>query len=154
MTGGATPAALLADMLTSIYDQNVAVHLPLQTIATNVEFAALNMLVDLCYLGRREWGLPDPDIPSSKDEGGAGIFTTGATASNVLGLALGREWVLRGALRDGRSMSVGEDGIAECMRMAGVSFVRVLSTMPHSSIAKAASIVGLGRASKSCIAQE
>ena len=154
VTGGATPAALLGDMLTSIYDQNVAVHLPAQTIATNVEVAALNMLLDLFCLDRAQWGLPDPTIPGSKTKGGAGTFTTGATASNVLGLALGREWVLKDAIKDGKKISVGEHGIAECMRAADVSFVRVLSTMPHSSIAKAASIVGLGRAGVISVADE
>lgn len=139
-------------MLASIYDQNVAVHLPLDTIATNVEVAALNMLLDLFHLPRDVWGLPDPGEADSfsRSRGGAGTFTTGATASNVMGLALGREWVLN----RGNEMSVGEHGLVECMRAADVPFVKILSTMPHSSIAKAASIVGLGRASVISIASE
>jgi glutamate/tyrosine decarboxylase-like PLP-dependent enzyme len=148
VTGGTTPAALLADILASIYDQSLSQHLPLQTIATNVEVAALNMLLDLFYLDRVEWGLPDPTIPGSKLYGGAGTFTTGATASNVLGLALGRQWVLN----RGTGMSVGEHGLVECMRVVDVPFVKILSTMPHSSIAKAAAIVGFGRTSVISIA--
>jgi glutamate/tyrosine decarboxylase-like PLP-dependent enzyme len=135
ITGGCTPAALFGDMLASIYDQNVQVHLPMQTIATDVESCALNMLLHLFHLDRNVWG----QSPT---------FTTGATASNVLGLAMGREWILRcKAEKRGSSFrSVGEHGIHEVMESAGVKKVQILSTMPHSSIAKAASIVGIGRA--------
>lgn len=141
---------MAADILTSIYDQNTAVHLPAESIATTIDVAALNMLLDLFWLPRDVWGLSSASDPASKDVGGAGTFTTGATASNVLGLALGREWVLT----RGTGMSVGADGLVECMRAADIAFVRVLSTMPHSSIAKASSVVGLGRASVVSIADE
>lgn len=144
VTGGATPAALTADILTSIYDQNVSVHLPYETISTTVEAAALNMLLDLFYLPRHAWGIgSQPDGYGA----GSGTFTTGATASNVLGISVGREWVLNTrAAKFGRTgMSVAEDGIGEAMLAAGVTKVQVLSTMPHSSTVKAASIVGIGR---------
>jgi glutamate/tyrosine decarboxylase-like PLP-dependent enzyme len=135
VTGGCTPAALIGDMLASVYDQNVQVHLPDQTIATNVEAATLNMLLDLFRLDRDVWGASP-------------TFTTGATASNVLGLAMGREWVLRRRMEKNGSpmMSVGEHGIYEVMKAAGVKNLQIVSTMPHSSIAKAASILGIGRA--------
>jgi glutamate/tyrosine decarboxylase-like PLP-dependent enzyme len=134
ITGGCTPAALFGDMLASIYDQNVQVHLPQQTIATNVESCALNLLLDLFHLDRNVWG----HSPT---------FTTGATASNVLGLAMGREWILRCKAEEKGTpfRSVGEHGIHEVMESTGVKKVQILSTMPHSSIAKAASIVGIGR---------
>jgi glutamate/tyrosine decarboxylase-like PLP-dependent enzyme len=142
VTGGATPAALTADLLVSIYDQNVQVHLPYETISTNVEAAALNMLVDLFYLPRADWGIGLPG-----GSGGSGTFTTGATASNVLGLALGREYVLTAAAaKAGNSeMGVAKHGIMEVMAAAGIIKTQILSTMPHSSISKAASIVGIGR---------
>lgn len=142
VTGGVTPAALVADILTSIYDQNVSVHLPGETISTNVEVAALNMLVALFNLPQEEWGV------GTHGDGG-GILTTGATASNVLGLALGREFVLSQAAKKatGKCMSVGEYGIIAVARAAQVDHVKILSTLPHSSIVKAASIVGLGRSS-------
>ena len=78
---------------------------------------------------------------------GAPLSPLGATASNVLGLAVGREWVLRrkAEKRGSSPLSVGEQGIHKLMESAGVKRVQILSTLPHSSIAKAASIVGLGR---------
>jgi glutamate/tyrosine decarboxylase-like PLP-dependent enzyme len=134
ITGGCTPAALFGDTLASIYDQNVQVHLPQQTIATNVESCALNLLLDLFHLDRNVWG----HSPT---------FTTGATASNALGLAMGREWILRCKSEErGTSLrSIAEHGIHEVMESTGVKRIQILSTMPHSSIAKAASILGIGR---------
>ncbi|KAL4788351.1 pyridoxal phosphate-dependent transferase [Aspergillus varians] len=134
VTGGITPAALFADGIVSAYDQNVQVHLSEHTIATDVEFTALCLLADLLHLGR-EWR--------------NGTFTTGATASNILGLACAREYVLRAALdRKGVTTikSVGESGLFEAMQAAGLAGVQVLSTMPHSSLAKAAGVLGIGRA--------
>lgn len=134
VTGGITPAALFADGIVSAYDQNVQVHLTEHTIATDVEYTTLCLLADLLRLGR-EWH--------------NGTFTTGATASNILGLACGREYVLRTALaRKGVTAieSVGESGLFETMQAAGLSGLQILSTMPHSSLAKAAGVLGFGRA--------
>ncbi|MCJ1254243.1 hypothetical protein MMC24_002057 [Lignoscripta atroalba] len=91
------------------------------------------------------------DVEDEWNEGSK-TFTTGATASNVLGLACGREGVLRWALRrDGDVSGKGEDsvgqlGILDACRRAGIERLQVLTTMPHSSIRKAAAVVGLGRA--------
>lgn len=97
-------------------------------------------------------------------------FTTGATASNVLGLACGREavlgWRIRGRREEGmrgsqwgrevmddgerwggEGDSAGELGLLEACRLAGVEEFQVLTAMGHSSLSKAASIVGLGRKS-------
>ncbi|KIW49769.1 hypothetical protein PV05_11418 [Exophiala xenobiotica] len=142
VTGGATPAALLGDFLASIYDQNVHVHLPNETISTTLEVVTLNLLTQFFRLPK-DWSLG----PSSS---GGGVFTTGATASNILGLALGREYVLRQALlRKGipgsADASCGEYGLAELLLRVGASKIQVLSTLPHSSIAKAASVLGIGR---------
>ncbi|KAL4887181.1 pyridoxal phosphate-dependent transferase [Aspergillus karnatakaensis] len=134
VTGGVTPAALFADGIVSAYDQNVQVHLPDHSIATDVEFTALGLLVDLLKLDR-EWQ--------------NGTFTTGATGSNILGLACGREYVVRTALaRKGvtSTRSVGESGLFESMLAAGLTGIQVLSTMPHSSLVKAGGILGIGRA--------
>lgn len=139
VTGGITPAGLLADNVVSVYDQNVQVHLPDHSIATDVESCALHMLLDLFDLDRSVWR--------------NGTFTTGATASNILGLACGREFVLDAAAKKNGSQtrSVGEYGLAEVLQSAGLSKIQVLSTMPHSSVAKAAGVLGIGRANMESI---
>ena len=119
-------------------------HLPKETIATAIEVAALNLLVQLFSLPVSEWGIGSSSAGSGS---GGGVFTTGATASNVLGLALGREYVLSKAVekKTGKVMSCGDHGIMEMMRLAGIDSIRVLSSLPHSSVMKAASLVGIGR---------
>ena len=128
-------------------------HLPNDSIATAVEGAALNQLVQLFQLPRHEWGVGGN---RSGAGGGGGIFTTGATASNVLGLAMAREWVLGEAARrrTGTGMSVADEGLYETMVAAGVKKVRVLSTLPHSSIGKACAVVGIGRGNVVSVVKE
>ncbi|KAJ8110529.1 hypothetical protein ONZ43_g5844 [Nemania bipapillata] len=133
VTGSTLPIAELADNIVSAYDQNVQVHLPEQTISTEVEDAALKMLLRLLRLGEPEqW------------EGRT--FTTGATASNILGLACGREAVVASRLAEDLG-SVGEVGLLRACMKAGIEEIQVLTSMGHSSLSKAASVVGLGRTS-------
>lgn len=137
VTGGITPAARVAETLVSTYDQNPAVHLPDQTIATNVEDKALRLLMDLLHFDQNEW---------------SGVFSTGATASNVLGLACGREHIVNQRIKDrlgpDSQESVGSSGLLKACRVAGVEDVHIYATMAHSSLYKASSILGLGR---SCV---
>ncbi|KAL9110425.1 MAG: hypothetical protein Q9227_004969 [Pyrenula ochraceoflavens] len=144
ITGGSTPAALAGDVLCSVFDQNVQVHLPRESIATILESVTLDWLRQLFRLPEDDWGL-------RALKGGMGTFTTGATASNVVGLAMGREWVVRAAMRKGGLDeglgSIGEVGILDACAGAGIRRIQVLSTMPHSSMIKAAGVVGIGRAS-------
>ncbi|KAK1654239.1 pyridoxal phosphate-dependent transferase [Colletotrichum phormii] len=137
VTGGSLPVAEAADAVVSALDQNVQVHLPGQTVATEVESVALGMLADVL-------GLEDgADGSRDGEEVWKGrTFTTGATASNVLGLACGREHVV--ARRGG---NVGEEGLLGACVSAGVRGVQILTSMGHSSLSKAASVVGIGRAS-------
>ena len=142
ITGGCAPAALLADLYVSTLDQNVDLHMPRETLAICVENAALNMLLDLFYLPRRKWGVGSP-------YNGCGLFTTGAIASTVIGLDLGREWALSQAAleRTDKVLSVAEHGIHRVMSAGNITRFKILSTLPHAAIAKAASIIGLGRSS-------
>jgi hypothetical protein len=78
VTGGVLPVAEAADNIVSALDQNVQVHLPGHSVSTAVEDAALAMLVAFLELG-------DPA------EWPGRTFTTGATASNIMGLACGRD---------------------------------------------------------------
>lgn len=72
VTGGVTPAAQLTDVLLTSYDENVQVTLPGQTAATAVEARTLVLVLDLIGVERDVWK--------------GRTVTTGATASNVLGL--------------------------------------------------------------------
>jgi len=132
VTGGVLPIAEVADNIVTAFDQNVQVHLPDQSISTIVEDRALSMLVELLHFG----------------DGWEGkTFTTGCTAANILGLACGREAVIQKRLKDGDAESVGELGILAACTKAGVKEIQVLTSMGHSSLYKAASVVGIGRAS-------
>ncbi len=131
VTGGVTPAARVADSLVSLYDQNALVHLPEQTVASKVEDRALQLLMQLLKFKTTDW---------------SGTFTTGATASNVLGLALGRESVINAAVKSrGGGKTVGEDGLLKACRAAGIEDINIYTTKAHSSLGKAASLVGIGR---------
>ncbi|KAH8902693.1 PLP-dependent transferase [Coniochaeta sp. PMI_546] len=128
--GGVLPVAEAADNIVSALDQNVHVHLPDDTICTDVEDAALRLLVDLLGLG------PADHWPSR-------VFTTGATGSNILGLTCGREAVV-GARLAGTGVTVARAGLLGACLAAGVRRIQVLTSGGHSSLVKAASIVGIG----------
>ncbi|NBM14488.1 pyridoxal-dependent decarboxylase [Streptomyces sp. GC420] len=116
VTGGATPAALIGDWLTSTFDQNVSGGG--DSSATALERETVRWLRGL-------FGLSDAH---------SGAFVTGATVSNTVGLAVAREW-----LGERRGVSVSRQGTA------ALGPVRVLSGSPHSSIPKAMSVLGIGR---------
>ncbi|RBQ84561.1 hypothetical protein VDGD_00186 [Verticillium dahliae] len=139
VTGSVHPAAQAAEAVVAALDQNVQVHLPDQTIATDVEASALDLLADLLGLSHPQTGAPRGIFTGR-------TFTTGATGSNILGLACAREHVLARRVPPG-SPSVGELGILGACVAAGVTNIQVLTSMGHSSLSKAASVVGLGRAS-------
>ena len=72
VTGGTTPAAVLGEVVAVENDQFVQVHLPKESISTEVEDRALRMVCDLLDLNSD--GFPHR------------TFTTGATGSNIVGL--------------------------------------------------------------------
>ncbi|KAI0885764.1 PLP-dependent transferase [Annulohypoxylon maeteangense] len=143
VTGSTLPIAEAADNLATAFDTSVQVHLPEQSIATEVEDVALRLLLRLLHLS------PESGLEKAGEDAGieweGRTFTTGATASNILGLACGREEVVRMRLPDGSEGTVGEVGILGACAEAGVREIRVLTSMGHSSLSKAASVVGLGR---------
>lgn len=142
IVGGTTPIAQHADNLVTEFDQNVQVHLPQETLATVIEDAALKMLCQLVRL--------DPNVWIHR------TFPTGATASHILGLACAREHLIQEAgkrLPDPVSTSVAELGLVMAMKRAHLDQVNILTTVPHSSLKKAASVVGFGHASVKDVAQ-
>jgi glutamate/tyrosine decarboxylase-like PLP-dependent enzyme len=115
VTGGATPASIAGDWLTSAFDQNLSDG---ETAAADLERETLGWL-------REMLGLSDAHT---------GTFVTGATMSNLVGLAIGREW-----LGEQLGVSVTQAGVQ------ALGNVEVLSGTPHSSIYKSLSMLGVGR---------
>jgi glutamate/tyrosine decarboxylase-like PLP-dependent enzyme len=116
VTGGTTPAALAGDWLTSAIDQNASD--TTSVAAAHIEASAVAMLRSLL-------GLP-PEFE--------GRFVSGATMSNFVGLAIGRQWWGR---QHGVDMAGGG--------AFGLPGLTVLSGAPHSCIAKSLSMLGVGR---------
>ncbi|KAJ3126094.1 DNA replication licensing factor mcm8 [Nowakowskiella sp. JEL0407] len=119
VTGGLTPISQIADHYVTLHDQNVILHNPSESISTVIEDLSINLLLDLFDLNRQEW---------------YGTITTGATGSNLMGLAAGRQ-------------ILGENLFGKDVSLDGCESVSlsILSDLPHSSILKAASILGIGR---------
>ncbi len=118
VTGGTTPAAIVGDWLTSIYDLN-ATSID-HSDAASIEFETIHLLREL-------FGLPDTFH---------GVFVTGATMANFAGLAIAREWIAQQ-----HGCSIAEDGLFSVPRFA------VLTAEAHSSIFKSLAMLGIGRGS-------
>ena len=118
VTGGATPAAIAGDWLTSVYDQNAFG--AKDSAAPYLEQEAIDWLRQLFGLSAAHQG----------------TFVTGATMANFVGLAIGRQWV-----GNQWGINVAQAGLS------GLPPLTVLSGTPHSCISKALSMLGLGRSS-------
>lgn len=116
VTGGATPASVAGDWLTSVYDQNPTAGI--DSSAPDLERETVDRL-------RQLFGL---------SEAQRGVLVSGATMSNLVGLAIGREW-----LGQQKNISISEQGVA------ALGPIHILSGAPHSSIYKALSVLGVGR---------
>jgi glutamate/tyrosine decarboxylase-like PLP-dependent enzyme len=114
VTGGTTPAALAGDWLTSTFDQNPT---------SGLDSSAPDLERECIFMLRQLFGLP-----KEMD----GVFVSGATMANFVGLAMGREWV-------GQQLgySVAQDGLH--------TPIQVFSGAAHSSAFKALSMLGMGR---------
>ncbi|MCO5585386.1 hypothetical protein L7F22_039319 [Adiantum nelumboides] len=141
VTGGTLPSALLADMMTTLMDTNVQVHLPKETLSTIIEKFALDMILDVLHMDRSQW---------------TGTFTTGATASNTLALACGRQATLQRAykIRRQRRRDAGEslpeeedewDPAENGLYGPDVPPIKVFVCQAHASIQKSAAVLGIGR---------
>jgi glutamate/tyrosine decarboxylase-like PLP-dependent enzyme len=120
VVGGATPAALAADWLTSVWDQNPALHSVSPSGAMAEEVAGA-------------WLLDLLDLP--RDCGFA--LTTGCQLAHVTCLAAARHAVLRA-----RGWDVEERGLCGAPPLA--VFV---NAQHHASLVRALRLLGLGRAS-------
>jgi glutamate/tyrosine decarboxylase-like PLP-dependent enzyme len=115
VTGGSTPASIAGDWLVSAFDQNACGSN--DSIAPQVEKQTIHFLKQLFGIDQEFFG----------------SFVTGATMSNFVGLAQGRQWV-------------GEQtGIDFSNEGLGAVPVKIISSTPHSSIIKSLSMLGIGR---------
>jgi glutamate/tyrosine decarboxylase-like PLP-dependent enzyme len=117
VTGGANPCATLADWLVALFNQNVAQRG--DSIASELEQHTLAWLCEL-------FSLPDEF---------KGVFTTGATAANILGALSARQYV--GKLQ---GIDVAQDG------MAGMNF-EIYTASPHASMIQSLGMAGFGQKS-------
>ncbi|MFB3739246.1 MAG: aspartate aminotransferase family protein [Candidatus Velamenicoccus archaeovorus] len=118
ITGGVTPAALGADWLASVVDQNSAdwVGAPL---TSQLEAVAIRWLLEL-------FGLPS---------GWGGVLTTGATMANFVALAAARRW-----WGSQQGVDVDQEGLS------GLPPVPVFASGHlHPSDTKALAMLGIGR---------
>ncbi|KAB7530285.1 aspartate aminotransferase family protein [Flagellimonas olearia] len=115
VTGGSTPAALLGDWLTSVYDQ-----------VSSVTPITAKHESDTIALYRELFGLPSDFF---------GSFVTGGTTSNMVNLAGARQWA---------NQQMGQDGSKNGLDTSSGT-LKVFAATPHSSTYKSLSILGMGR---------
>ncbi len=115
VVGGTTPASLLGDWLTSLYDQCS----PVTDVSNIVENETIEQAKSL-------FGL-------SADF--SGTLVSGGTVSNLVNLAIARQWL---GLK--HNIDFANKGLAN----SNVK-INILSATPHSSILKSMAIIGIGK---------
>jgi glutamate/tyrosine decarboxylase-like PLP-dependent enzyme len=115
VTGGITPAAIVGDWLTSIYDQNSQTTKGYGDVSATIEIETIQLLLDLFNLPKDFFG----------------GFVTGATMSNFTCLGVARQWVGKQKGKD-----FAKEGVTEK--------IKVLTATPHSSAIKSLSMLGIG----------
>lgn len=115
VTGGSTPASIMGDWLSTIYDQNTQSVKGQGDISAAIEIETIQLLLDLF------------ELPQDFTGG----FVTGATMSNFTSLAVARQWIGKQAGKD-----FAKDGVSEK--------INILSALPHSSIIKSLAMLGVG----------
>lgn len=116
--GGATPAALGADWLTSVADQNAYAWVS-SPLGSQLERLAIEWMADLF------------ELPGSW----SGVLTTGTTMANFAGLAAARQWA-----GQRRGVDVARDGIGDDPPLV------LVGGHVHPSSLKALGMLGLGHA--------
>lgn len=115
VTGGANPVATYADWLVTTFNQNVSKGG--DSIATTIEHQTLKWICQLF------------DLPLSLK----GIFTTGATAANLLAAVTARQYVGK------------QQGINVALEGMGNLDVSIFSATPHASMVKGLGMAGFGQ---------
>lgn len=115
VTGGATPASIVGDWLTTIYDPNAQATKAQGGVSALIEIETINLLLQLL------------ELPKSF----LGGFVTGATMSNFTCLAVARQWF-------GKQLGYdfAKNGITAPLN--------ILSATPHSSSVKCLAMLGIG----------
>jgi glutamate/tyrosine decarboxylase-like PLP-dependent enzyme len=115
VTGGATPASIVGDWLTTIYDPNAQATKAQGGVSALIEIETINLLLQLL------------DLPKSF----LGGFVTGATMSNFTSLAVARQWF-------GKQLGYdfAKNGISASLN--------ILTATPHSSSVKCLAMLGIG----------
>jgi glutamate/tyrosine decarboxylase-like PLP-dependent enzyme len=127
VTGGVTPAALAADWLTSVVDQQ-GYNWISSPFASRLEQISLDWLKELFGIPA-EW---------------SAVTTTGATASNFIGLASARRW-----------WGLQHDVDVDTAGMAGLPVVPVFASgYLHASVIKALGMLGIGRHSPQVLTRD
>ncbi|MBQ4852422.1 pyridoxal-dependent decarboxylase [Pseudoalteromonas sp. MMG012] len=121
VTGGANPTATLADWFVTVFNQNVSKGG--DSVASQLERQTIDWLRTLFYL---------PDSFT-------GLFTTGATAANLLGALTARQFI--GAQQ---GVDVAQQG------MAGLD-VMICAASPHASMIKSLGMAGFGQQNWQCV---
>lgn len=115
VTGGATPASIVGDWLTTIYDPNAQATKAQGGVSALIEIETINLLLQLL-------NLPTTFL---------GGFVTGATMSNFTCLAVARQWFGNQLGND-----FAKNGILEP--------IHILTATPHSSSVKCLAMLGIG----------
>ncbi len=115
VTGGSTPAALVGDWLSTVYDQNPQGTTGQNDISALIEIETIKLLLELL-------NLPNDFM---------GGFVTGATMSNFTCLATARQWLGKAFGRD-----IAKQGMTDGLK--------ILTATPHSSAIKCLSLLGIG----------
>lgn len=115
VTGGTTPASIMGDWLTSVYDQNSFATSGEGDRSALIELDTIQLLLQL-------FDLPETFL---------GGFVNGATMSNFTCLAVARQWAGRN-----QQCNIAIDGMQKN--------IKLLSATPHSSTIKSLSMLGMG----------